>query len=226
MRYYEGKGIENFKRCLSAEELECFFEVIKANGGKLMLRDYLFFMLQYVLAGRISEIVRIQVSDIDVVNCSIAITRMKHVSRIVSRKVMPLPKELVCSISSYVLSNRYKIESSGGFLFPCNSSKSQKPHVCPNTMNIRFRKYLCIAGLDMQYFVRQSDGAKLPMVRPHTLRATSINRILEATDGNIVAAMSHSHHKSLLGIMPYLEAYNAKKLEKVQRHIFSDVVCD
>lgn len=215
MYYYPDKGVHNFKRAFNREELTRFFEIIDDE------RDYLYFMLQYVLDARISDIRSIQTNDIDVANCQIAFTPTKQRGSKAHRVNVDIPPELMKRLSRYIAQNALEIIYADNFVFHCQN-KNRRP-ISLQTMRTRFNHYRHILGLDKQYTV-DKVGHKRPYVRTHTLRATAINDVLRETNGNLFIAMQHSRHRSINGILPYFETYQQEQMKALNQKIFSPVV--
>lgn len=217
--YYEKKHCDNFKRSLSKDELCRFFDSIRATSRDIE-QDTLFFTLQLCLAGRINEILGIRLPDFDMERGWVWIVRKKQQRSHAHRACMPLSDEVLVMVRNYVLCRREKIILAGGYLF-YSSHRGGLHRLSDNTMQRRFGIARKHAGFDLAGgTTRSGDGSFLPFIRPHTLRATSINMMLRETGGDIIAVMGHSHHDSLGGIMPYLQAYKSEELAMIQKKTF------
>jgi len=217
MHYYENKGIHNFKRALTDRELHDFFTIMESE------RDYLFFMLQLIMGCRIEEVTKIQLNDIDFQNCRIALTPNKQRGVRARRYNIDIPPEICERLAIYCHNEQPHIEYADNYIFPGRTRK--RTHISPEAMRDCFNQYRNRLGLHKQHSV-DKDGKKRPYVRPHTLRATSINRVLRETNGNVLLAMQHSRHQSLNGFLPYLEAYKDELLKAVKHRAFKGLMVE
>lgn len=213
MFYYKHfKNIDGFKRILTDEELNLFFEAIDND------MDMLFFKLMLLKGKRINELVKINIKDIDF-RAGLFYTYVSKKRDDNSRRITYLDDSTKFMLLNYCQAHAFDIAYNEGFLFFNETSK--KGHKSEDIFTSKFHKYRARIGLNRHFYIDRA-GNKRYFIRSHSLRATAINKVLEATDGDIFKTLAFSHHKTIEGLVPYINEYNKRQLNEIENKAFKN----
>lgn len=211
MFYYKHfKNIDGFKRILTDEELELLFASIDNN------MDLLFFKLMLLKGKRISELVKLNIQDIDF-KAGLIYTFVSKKRDDNSRRITYLDDSTKFMLLDYCQAHAFDIAYNNGFLFYSETRK--RGHKSEKCFTSRFHKHRARIGLNKHFYIDRA-GNKRYFIRSHSLRATAINKVLEATDGDIFKTLAFSHHKTIEGLVPYINEYNKKQLNEIENKAF------
>lgn len=208
--YRHTHHIEGFKRILSDEELHRLFSHIDDDMHKL------FFHLMFVKGKRISELCPLNIRDIDL-SASLMVTWVRKKRGAGSRRITYLDPHDQDMLEHFIQEHAASIKYSGGFIF--YNQRSGKGYKSADAMGHIFDKLRAAAGLDKKWYP-DKHGNKRKHVRSHSLRATAINKVLEATNGDLRAAIAFSQHGSMNAIYPYIDEYERRKLTTIETKTF------
>lgn len=211
MYYYKHfKNIEGFKRILSDEELNKLFSVITDD------MDYLFFRLMFRKGKRISELTQLKINDIDFKN-NIIVTYVSKTRSANTRRIMYIDDDIKYLLLEYCSKWSLDIAYNKGFIFYSETRKGR--HKQQNCFSQKFIKYRELAGLDKLFYLDKLNK-KRHHIRSHSLRATAINKVLEVSDGDIFKTLAFSHHKTIEGLIPYINEFNKRELQEMETKAF------
>jgi len=180
---------KNINRNFTEEELEKFLSVVENK------KHLLCFKLQAYLGLRISEAVRVNISDIDFNKRKIRIYGLKTKEM----DFLHLHDKAFEALQNWVRIHSKEIDGHGGFLI---YSTFRKWHISTDAMRNFFRKYLKKTGLDDVYVEiyatgKQCSGGaksrKLHRLSTHSLRHYYVTKIYKETLNPIVTQKCARH---------------------------------
>jgi integrase len=184
------------------EELVRFMNALEDPKAELL------FTFQAVLGLRISEVVRINIKDINLKTKDLRIHNEKA-DRI---DYLPIPPQLFNKTLDFITQNEDDISSHKGFLFWADlyPEYNNCPHISKNFVRNIFRHAIKKAKLDETYGVSEGNTPKLlHRLTTHSLRHYAITHFARKNNGNITLTSAFARHRDLKTTMTYV--YTNKK---------------
>jgi integrase len=184
------------------EELVRFMNALEDPKAELL------FTFQAVLGLRISEVVKINIKDINLKTKDLKIHNEKA-DRI---DYLPIPPQLFNKTLDFITQNEDEISSHKGFLFWADLYPEQNdcPHISKNFVRNIFRQAIKKTKLDETYGVSEGNTPKLlHRLTTHSLRHYAITNFSRKNNGNITLTSAFARHRDLKTTMTYV--YTNKK---------------
>ncbi|MEW6036013.1 MAG: site-specific integrase [Candidatus Micrarchaeota archaeon] len=201
-------------RTFNSEELKAFFEGLPNEKYRLM------FGMQMCLALRISEVVKMRVSDLDLFRRT-AIIREPKTGRNMEKTI---PIEMFSRLAVYLDKNREAIRLCDNCLWfsdkPPTNKKQAMPHLNENYARKLFRESVVKCGLATAYAVSR-DGRPLYRLSSHSLRHNGITEVARAVGGDIFKLQTFSGHTRLDSLQRYVHHATKEELATTLDKIFS-----
>lgn len=160
---------------------------------------------QGILALRVSEVVTIQVSDIDFIENKIIIKN--HKCDTIDE--LPIQETLANELKQYIKKYKKQIEFKNNYIF----FGSKKNHITKDSLRNKIRKLINLTGMQKKY-VSSIDGRKLNLYSSHSLRAYGITKFYNVCGGDIILASMYARHKDIKDTQLYVDR-SYKDMKKV-----------
>lgn len=167
----------------SASETQAIMGAVRKQGRKLAARNEAIIRLMYDLALRRQSVIDLDIESVDLERCLLTYKSKGSLEP----KVRSLPGQTVRAIRAWL--REYGVSS--GPLFP---SISKHGYIGDR-----------ITGRGLHHVIKDLGERVNVKARPHGFRHSSINEILEQTNGNIMMAKEHSGHARIQTLISYWE---------------------
>jgi integrase len=209
----------NLNKGFTEQQIQAFFKVIDNQKFKLL------FQYQALLALRIGEAVKLNMSDIDLDARELKLVTEKARSL----DSLRIPIQLFKDTVAYIRKNQEQIEKHKGYLFypePLRSSRGDLYLDLDYARNV-FRKYVVEAGIDEIYDVSELGRARsvrdLHLLTTHSLRHYAITRMAKLTNGNLILTSRFARHAQPNTTMIYISTDKRELFEAIDDMSMDDI---